>query len=114
MTVRDRFDDIATAFVGRPGVTPPQGGPRRFGSEALRVDGSVFCMVSSGERFVVKLPAERVQELIAASVGEPFRAGKKTPMRQWLVVTDEAAGLWESLAEEAYAFTATRGARGSR
>ena len=106
MTIRERFDDIVTAFVGRPGVTPPSGGPRRFGSDALRVDGSVFCMVSSGERFVVKLPAERVQELIAASVGEPFQAGKKSPMRQWLVVTDEAPGLWESLAEEAYAFTA--------
>ncbi|ANF31295.1 hypothetical protein A0130_06095 [Leifsonia xyli] len=109
MAVHDRFDDIVTAFVGRPGVTPPSGGPRRFGSDALRVDGSVFCMVSSGERFVVKLPAERVQELIAASVGEPFQAGKKTPMRQWLVVTDEAPGVWESLAEEAYAFSASRG-----
>ncbi|MEV8212515.1 hypothetical protein [Leifsonia sp. NPDC077715] len=110
MTIRDRFDDIVTAFVGRPGVTPPAGGPRRFGSDALRVDGSVFCMVSSGERFVVKLPAARVQELIDASVGEPFQAGKKTPMRQWLVVTDAAPGLWESLAEEAYAFTRAGGA----
>ena len=114
MTVRDRFDDIVTSFVGRPGVTPPAGGPRRFGSDALRVDGSVFCMVSSGERFVVKLPAERVQELLAASVGEPFQAGTKSPMRQWLVVTDEAPGLWESLAEEAYAFTAAGGAGGGR
>lgn len=111
MTIRDRFDDIVTAFVGRPGVTPPQGGPRRFGSDALRVDGSVFCMISSGERFVVKLPAERVQELLAASTGEPFQAGKKTPMRQWLVVTDTTPGLWESLAEEAYAFTAAGAVR---
>ncbi|MDR6971244.1 hypothetical protein [Leifsonia shinshuensis] len=110
-TVHDRFDDIVTAFVGRPGVTPPiPGGPRRFGSDALSVDGSVFCMVSSGERFVVKLPAARVDELIAASTGEPFRAGKKSPMRQWLVVTDAAPGVWESLAEEAYAFTREGGA----
>jgi hypothetical protein len=111
MNVQERFDDIVSAFVGRPGVTPPAaGGPRRFGSDALRVDGSVFCMVSSGDRFVVKLPAERVRELIAASVGGPFQAGKKSPMRQWLVVTDEAPGVWESLAEEAYVFTASRAA----
>jgi hypothetical protein len=105
VTTHDRFDDIVSAFIGRPGVTPPEtGGPRRFGSDALRVGGSVFCMVSSGERFVVKLPAERVRELIAAGAGDPFSAGKKSPMRQWLVVTDTAQGLWESLAEEAYAF----------
>ena len=110
VTTHDRFDDIVTAFVGRPGVTPPDAGaPRRFGSDALRVNGSVFCMISSGQRFVVKLPAEHVQELIAASTGEPFRAGKKSPMRQWLVVTDPATGLWESLAEEAYAFTRAAG-----
>lgn len=115
MNVRERFDDIVAAFVGRPGVTPPSdGGPRRFGSDALRVDGSVFCMISSGERFVVKLPAERVEELIAASVGEPFRAGKKSPMRQWVVVTDAAPGVWEALAEEAYAFVAAQSAGGLR
>lgn len=109
-TVRERFDDIVAAFVGRPGVTPPVvGGPRRFGSDALRVNGSVFCMISSGERFVVKLPAERVVDLLAASTGEPFRAGTRSPMRQWLVVTDAASGLWEALAEEAYAFTAGEG-----
>ena len=55
---------------------------------------------------MVKLPAERVEELIAASVGEPFRAGKKSPMRQWVVVTDAAPGVWEALAEEAYRFGA--------
>ncbi|MGO4534401.1 hypothetical protein [Leifsonia sp. 2MCAF36] len=115
VTTHDRFDDIVTAFVGRPGVTPPTaGGPRRFGSDALRVNGSVFCMVSSGDRFVVKLRAERVQELIAASTGEPFRAGKKSPMRQWLVVTDPSPGLWESLAEEAYTFTRADGAAPER
>jgi hypothetical protein len=106
--VHERFDDIVTSFVGRPGVTPPAaGGPRRFGSDALRVNGSVFCMVSSGSRFVVKLPAERVRALIADGTGEPFTAGKKSPMRQWLVVTEVFSGIWESLAEEAYAFVRT-------
>ncbi|WP_426516723.1 hypothetical protein ACPPVQ_18715 [Diaminobutyricibacter sp. McL0618] len=104
--VHERFDDIVTSFVGRPGVTPPAADvPRRFGSDALRVNGSVFCMVSSGSRFVVKLPAERVRALIEDGTGGPFTAGKKSPMRQWLVVTAAEPGLWESLAEEAYVFT---------
>ena len=83
MTTHDRFDDIVSAFIGRPGVTPPEtGGPRRFGSDALRVGGSVFCMVSSGERFVVKLPAERVRELIAAGAGDPFTCTEAVPWAQ--------------------------------
>jgi hypothetical protein len=28
-------------------------------------------------------------------------------MRQWLVVTEVSSGIWESLAEEAYAFVRT-------
>ncbi len=106
--VHERFDDIVASFVGRAGVTPPvSGGPRRFGSDALRMNGSVFCMVSSGSRFVVKLPEERVRTLIEKGTGGPFAAGKKSPMRQWLVVTDVSPGMWESLAEEAYAFART-------
>jgi hypothetical protein len=115
MDTRERFDDIVAGFVGRQGVTPPsEGGPRRFGSDALRVDGSVFCMISSGRGFVIKLPAERVAGLIASGVGEAFRAGKKSPMRQWIVLTDTAPGLWESLAEEAYRFVAADGAAPGR
>jgi hypothetical protein len=110
MGIHNRFDDLVSGFVGLPGVTPPDpAGPRGFGSDALRVNGSVFCMISSGRRFVVKLPAARVNELIAGGTGEAFRAGKKSPMRQWLVVTDDTPGLWESLAEEALKFVSTEG-----
>ncbi|MBO1738921.1 hypothetical protein [Leifsonia sp. TF02-11] len=109
-SVRERFDDIVAALAGLPGVTPPaSGGSRRFGSDALRVNGSIFCMIASGERFVVKLPAPRVDELLATSTGEPFRTGTKSAMRDWLVVTDSAPGLWESLAREAYAFVSGAG-----
>jgi hypothetical protein len=115
MDVHDRFDDIVSAFIGRDGVTPPittgasPSGGHRFGSDALRVNGSVFCMISSGQRFVVKLPADRVRELIADGTGGPFAAGKKSPMRQWLVVTNESPRIWESLAQEAFAFVSTDG-----
>ena len=115
MDLHDRFEDIVSAFVGLPGVAPPDpAGRHGFGSDAIRVNGSVFCMISSGRRFVVKLPAARVSELIAGGTGEAFRAGKKSPMRQWLVVSDDTPGVWESLAKEAHTFVSAEGGAPSR
>ena len=108
MTVRGRFDDIVTAFVSRPGVTPPTGGARRFGSDSLRVGGSVFCMVSSGDRFVVKLPAERCREVIDGGDAAFLQMGRRT-MREWVAVGVERAPEWVALAREALAFVRPRG-----
>jgi hypothetical protein len=58
------------------------------------------------DRLVVKLPKPRVAELVASGAGEPFDAGKGTPMKEWLVVAD--SGDWEGLAEEALAFVSGR------
>jgi hypothetical protein len=98
----ERFEALVEALAGEPGVQPPgaQGG-RRFGADTLRVGGSIFAMLSHGE-LVVKLPAERVAELIAQGAGTPFSAGRGTPMRQWLTVASSAD--WEGLAREALAF----------
>jgi hypothetical protein len=51
-----RFTELVQAFGGRPGVTSPyEDGNRRFGSDALKVNGSIFAMLTRG-RLVVKLP----------------------------------------------------------
>jgi hypothetical protein len=80
-------------------VTQPEGG-RAFGSDALKVGGSIFAMDRGG--LVLKLPAARVAELIANGTGTPFDAGKGKPLREWVRVADPAH--WEGLAEEAYHF----------
>jgi hypothetical protein len=98
-----RFAALVQHFAGRPGVTPPEPGRRRFGSAALTVDGSIFAMLQSG-RLVVKLPRERVTALIGEGSGEPFGAGKGRPMREWVAIPEGDDASWRALAEEALAF----------
>jgi hypothetical protein len=60
-------------------------------------------MLSRGH-LVVKLPRERVAALIASGAGLPFDAGKGTPMKEWVAVSDADDNTWRALAEEALAF----------
>ena len=105
MTPTERFGVLVEEFAGRPGVTPPGGDRRRFGSDALKAGTSIFAMLT-GEELVLKLPRARVTELVANGEGRPFDAGKGTPMKEWVVVVDDDLDTWRELAEEAFAFVA--------
>jgi hypothetical protein len=78
-------------------------GGQGFGSRALRLDGKIFAMLSSKGRFVVKLPRERVAQLIELGKGEYFDTGRGRVMKEWLTVR-EAPRSWAELAREAYRF----------
>ncbi len=97
---QDAFARIADRFSIEKGVTSGTG----FGSNpGLRVGGKIFAMLSN-DRLVVKLPAARVDELLAGGVGDRFDAGKGRPMREWATVGAEHAERWPALADEAFAF----------
>ena len=96
------FEDLVTEFNDAEGVTLPRGGGG-FGRSALRYRGKIFAMHVRGA-LVVKLPAERVTELVAAGHGAHFDANKGTPMREWLAAAPESAVTWSDLAAEALAF----------
>jgi hypothetical protein len=102
-TPTERFAALVEEFAGRPGVTPPDAGRRRFGSDALRAGTSIFAMLTRDE-LVLKLPQARVAGLVGSGQGRPFDAGKGTPMKEWVVVADDDVDTSRELAEEAFAF----------
>jgi hypothetical protein len=87
----------------QPGVTALTEG-RGFGSSGqLKVDGRIFAMLVRDE-LVVKLPRERVDALVRLGEGRRFDAGKRTPMREWFVLSHTSTKPWPALAREAYEF----------
>jgi hypothetical protein len=97
-----RYEDLVDALVGIPGVTPPRGG-RGFGRTALRYERKIFAIWVRGQ-LVLKLPADRVDTLIAAGAGVRFDANKGTPMKEWLSLDPESGLGWLPLAREALDF----------
>lgn len=104
---RERFAALVAVIGHEPGVTPPDASSRRFGSSALKVNGSIFAMLTRG-RLVVKLPRGRVDDLIQEGIGSAFDAGKGTPMKEWLIVLDDADDMWRALAREALDYVGRR------
>jgi Protein of unknown function (DUF419). len=79
-----------------------------FGTNpGLRVSGKIFAMLVRDE-LVVKLPKDRVDDLVEAGVARPFDAGKGRPMKEWASVPANASRRWKGLVEEARSFVAGR------
>ena len=65
-------------------------------------------MLASNGAFVVKLPQQRVDALIAAGDGQRFDPGHGRVMKEWATVAASAQEHWLSLAREALAFVASQ------
>ena len=75
-----------------------------MGFPCLRIDGAFFASLEhrTGD-LIVKLPAERVSEMIEAGEAEPFTpAGRR--FKEWALVTDRDETRWEALLQEALTF----------
>lgn len=104
---RGRLDDIAKAFARDRQVSRET--RKGFGSGALKVNGKIFAMVSSGEEFVVKLPRTRTAELVEAGVGVLFEPGPGRVMKEWLAMRAECTQpSWLELAREARTFVGSK------
>jgi hypothetical protein len=70
----------------------------------LRVGKEFLALVDyKGSGLVVKLPQERVAELIEAGVGKPFGPAGKI-FKEWLAVPKPDRRRWRALLEEGIAF----------
>ena len=106
-TPLERFERLARQFAATVDVTPGTG----FGlNPGLRVDSHIFAMLVR-DRLVVKLPKDRVDELVASGSAVHFDTGKGRPMREWAMVDPASDVEWDRVAIEAHAFVAG-GSRG--
>lgn len=99
-TPEQLWEPIAKDQLAKRGVTSGTG----FGTnDGLRVSGKIFAMLVRGE-LVVKLPRDRVDELVEAGAARRFDAGKGRPMKEWASVPASASRRWRGLVEEARTF----------
>ena len=99
-TPEQRWRAIADVELGTAGVTGGTGFGR---SEGLRIDRKIYAMLVNGE-LVVKLPKDRVDELVGGDVGHRFEPGTGRVMKEWLSVPTAASRRWSALVEEAKVF----------
>ena len=96
----DFFWQTAAAFLDDERVTKGT----MMGFPCLRVEGNFFASAEpkTGD-LIIKLPAQRVQAMIAAGDGGEFApAGRK--FKEWVRVEDRDADRWEQLLSEALVF----------
>jgi hypothetical protein len=104
MSAEQRFEQLAAVLLAQPDVEQGTG----FGSApGLRIRGKIFAMLVKGE-LVVKLPKERVSELVASGAGKQFDPGHGRLMKEWASLSPESAEDWERLAGEALRFVGSR------
>ncbi len=100
MTHQASFEAVADRLLSEPDVTKGTG----FGSSpGLRVGGKIFAMLAPGG-LVVKLPARRCAELVAAQMGQPFDRGQGRPLKEWVVLNQAKEQDWPGLALEALTY----------
>jgi hypothetical protein len=104
------FSKIIAVLGKEPGVSIPNRGRKNkgFGSNALRTNDKIFAFLSSESELVVKLPSERVDELVASGSGKRFEPRKNgKAMKQWFVAASSAKAKWLEYAREAWVFVAS-------
>lgn len=93
------FWDIAEPFFGAGAERSTM-----MGFPCLRIGGKFFASLEhrTGD-LIVKLPADRVDDLINSGVGNAFAPNGRR-FKEWTVVKDREEALWAELVQEACDF----------
>jgi TfoX/Sxy family transcriptional regulator of competence genes len=76
---------------------------KMFGTTALCVGGKIF-MFPWKDMLVLKLPPERVAELVSSGRAQLFDPGHGRASRSWAALSPGSRSTWPRLAREARAF----------
>jgi hypothetical protein len=99
---RRLYDELTDDLLYDPAI----GRSTMMGFPCVRRAGRFFASFDAREQaLVVKLPRQRVAELIADGTGAPFAPNGRV-FREWLTVVVPDPGLWEELLAEAHEFAA--------
>jgi hypothetical protein len=75
--------------------------------ESLKTKKKMFVMFNKQGNYVVKLPKERVTELINSGVGNPYDPGNGKIMKEWVIIPAKYTDKWIEFAEEGKNFAKT-------
>jgi hypothetical protein len=99
---RGLYDELTDDLLYDPAV----GRSTMMGYPCVRRAGRFFASFDTrADALVVKLPRERVAELIDSGTGEPFAPNGRV-FREWVTIPEADYDLWESLLAEAREFAA--------
>jgi hypothetical protein len=77
-----------------------------MGGRCVRVSGEFLGLVDyKGSGMVVKLPRDRVDELVTEGIGQPFAPAGKV-FREWIAIPELNRRRWQKLLVEAITFVA--------
>ncbi len=101
-----QFDDVFESVSRRLlDAHPGDERGRMLHSAGLKTAGTFYAFTTKGA-LVVKLPAARVDELIANGAGQPCAPAKGRPMREWVRLTPADEGACAAYVLEARTFVA--------
>src|SRR5258707_4595378 len=104
---KDRYSRLVFSFLGTTAVSSGTQEKKGFGASALKINNKIFAMLSSKHEFVIKLSADRVNDLISQGKGARFDPGHGRLMKEWIVIHSDSDQEWHSLSFEAMQFVSS-------
>jgi TfoX/Sxy family transcriptional regulator of competence genes len=96
------FSHISKTFLKSPNVTTA----KMFGGTALKTSNKVFACFYKG-KLVLKLPKEKVDDLVAAGGAVHFDSGTGRPAKEWVAIDPSRGKEWLGLTSDAKKFVAS-------
>lgn len=97
---RELYDELTDDLLYDPAI----GRATMMGYPCVRLAGKFLASYDDrAECLVVKLPRERVADLVESGRGESFAPAGKV-FREWVAIPEPDRGLWTTLLEEAVGF----------